>query len=124
MNRRQVLLASSAGLGAAALTQCTTSGGTGVDPNVMDAINKALQDACGFIATASTIVALVTAAFPAVAGATSIAKSVLDQIVALLCASFKEANQAGKLGAATVKSGDKTIEVHGWRVVDGKVVAF
>lgn len=125
VNRRAVVMSAApatlAGTGLGALATCSSSGGIQIDPNVLVAINQAVANGCNFIPAITTVIALVNAAFPAVVGATTVAQSVLTEISGMLCA-HAPAVQAGKLGAKILSAGGADIPVHGWSVVDGKLV--
>jgi hypothetical protein len=124
MDRRDVIKGAAllptavvAGGASGAIATCTPTG-IQIDPNVLVAINNAVATGCNFIPAITTVIELVNGLFPAVVGATTVAESVIAQIAGTLC---KSAPMSGKLGTPLV-AGDKEIPVHGWTVVDGKLV--
>ena len=124
MNRRDIVKGAAllptavlTGGASGAIATCTPTG-IQIDPNILVAINDAVAKSCNFIPAITTVIPLITALFPAILGATTIAETVIAQIAGLLC---KSAPIGRKLGAPLV-AGDKEIPVHGWTVVDGKLV--
>ena len=121
VNRRNVLLSAPpaivVGTGLGAVATCSPTG-IQIDPNVIVAINNAVATGCNFIPAITTTIAIVNALFPAVNGATTVAQGVISQIADMLC---KNVVQSGKLGGS-IKAGDADIPIHGWHVVDGKLV--
>ena len=120
----KVLLAGTAlvgGAGMGGIATCSSTSGIVLNPAVVDAIQAAVATACGFVPTVETLVAIVGASFPAVAGAATIADAVLAQISTLICASYMAAQPAGELKATPMAG---TVPIHGMRVVNGKLVAF
>ena len=118
LNRRSVLLTAPPVVVGAAVGQLATcsSSGIQINPDVLVAINNAVATGCNFIPAVTTVIALVNALFPAVNGAATVAESVVGQIAQALCSSAPT-----KLGAKTLKAGDKEIPVNGWVVIDGKL---
>ena len=111
------VLFATGGAAGGALVSCQ-GGQIVVDPAVLQAIQAAVATTCNFIPSVITIVALVAASFPAAAGVTTIATSVLNEISAILCAS---APKASSLAAATAPN--TNVAVHGWIIgSDGKLV--
>jgi hypothetical protein len=102
------------------LATCSSSGGIQINPSVLVAINNAVATGCNFIPAVTTVIALVNALFPAVNGATAVAEGVISQIASMLCSNAPNPASA-KLGAKTLKAGDKEIPVNGWVVIDGKL---
>jgi hypothetical protein len=128
MNRREALKAGTlipvsfgvSGMAGGALATCGSSG-IQIDPTVLVAINNAVAQACNFIPTVTTVIAIVDALFPAVNGATSVAEGVIGQIAGTLCKGAPSLTPAGKLGGRTVTAGGSEIPVHGWVVENGKL---
>ncbi len=126
-DRRLLLLGTAgaamlAGSGMGGLATCSSTGGVVLNPAVIDAIQAAVATACGYVPAVSTLVAIVGASFPAVAGVATIATTVLEQIAALLCASYKaQMSPSGELKATPMAG---TVPIHGLHVVNGKIVEF
>lgn len=124
---RRSLIASTPAVAVAGLTltACnvppTTTTPPTLDPSVIDTLQKALATACGFVPAAASLLAIAEISFPALLGAGTIAQNVLEQFSKLMCDAYKA---QGKIGTATLKVGDKTVDLHGLHVVDGKFVAF
>lgn len=112
------LLASGAALGQ--VTSCG-SGGGGLSPEVIDAINKAIASSCNAVAMVTTIAAIVSVAFPAVAGVATITTAVANEIAAIFCKSVTQPPAAGKY---TASLNGKTVEMHGWVVKDNQIIEF
>jgi hypothetical protein len=110
-----------AGTGMGSVATCSSTGGVVINPDVIDAIQKAVATACGFVPAVSTLVAIVAASFPAVAGVATIADTVLEQIAALLCTAYTSAQVSGQLKGVPMAG---TVPIHGLHVVNGKIVAF
>ena len=120
----KILLAGTAltaGAGMSGLATCSSTGGIVINPDVIDAIQKAVATACGFVPAVTTLVAIVAASFPAVAGVATIADTVLQQIATLLCTAYTAQMTASGLKAAPMAG---TVAIHGLHVVNGKIVAF
>ena len=118
----KVLLAGTAmvgGAGMGGIATCSSTSGIVINPAVIDAIQAAVATACGFVPTVETLVALVGASFPAVAGAATIADTVLAQISSMICTSYMAASEQLKSQPMV-----GTVPIHGLRVVNGKIVAF
>ena len=121
----KVLLAGTAmvgGAGMGGVATCSSTSGIVINPAVIDAIQAAVATACGFVPTVETLVALVGASFPAVAGAATIADTVLAQISNMLCTAFMAAMADDAKLKAPPMAG--TVAIHGLHVVNGKIVAF
>ncbi len=125
-DRRLVLLGSAGAVtmlaGMGGLATCSSTGGIVINPAVIDAIQAAVATACGFVPAVSTLVAIVAASFPAVAGVATIADTVLEQIATLLCAAYKTQTSASGELKGTPMAG--MVPIHGLHVVNGKIVAF
>ena len=122
LSKRTLLTGASVTAVAAACGACTTtSTGTTINPDVLDAINKVIAATCNSVAMASTIVAIVSAAFPALAGAATISAEVAAEIASIFC---KAAAQPTASGRYMAKLNDAHVEVHGWIVRNGKVEQF
>ena len=103
------------------LATCSSTGGIVINPDVIDAIQKAVATACGFVPAVTTLVAIVAASFPAVAGVATIADAVLQQIATMLCTAYTAAQVSGQLKGVPMAG---TVPIHGLHVVNGKIVAF
>ena len=109
------------GMAGGALATCGSTG-IQIDPNVLVAINNAVATGCNWIPAITTVIPLVNASFPTLIGATTIAESVLAEIVSVLCKSAPVQTAGGKFEArAPLKVGDTVIPVHGWVVENGKL---
>ena len=104
------------GMAGGALVSCQ-NGQIVVDPAVLNAIQQAVATACNFIPAVTTIVALIAVSFPAIAGATTIADTVLKEISGILCAA---APTPATAAAALVPN--TSVAVHGWVIQNGKLV--
>lgn len=110
-------------LGALPLADCSTQNGKVIlDPAVIDAINNAVAFTCNTIPQVESLVAIIGASFHAVAGATTIATDVANQVATLICTNVKaqetptsELRTAPRVGATVI---------HGWHIVDSKLVQF
>ena len=129
MNRRELLQTSSlipigfgvTGMAGGALATCSSTGGIQIDPVVLDEITKAVAAGCNFVPAVTTIISIVSIAFPAVLGATSIAESVLKEISAMVCASAPTPAASGKFASKMLTAGGKDIPVNGWVINNGKL---
>ena len=137
-NRRKLLLRGTAAVGAVAgmgmgsTPNC--SGGTGtVTQQVIDAIQAAVGTACSYVPAVSTLIGLI-AMFPGLAGASTIASTLLTEVSNFLCQQFKtnggaaaavESAKSSKSLRATLKDG-ATVDLHGlaWDEANKKFVAF
>ena len=99
----------------------TTTPPPTLNPSVIDTLQKALATACGFVPTAASLLAIAEISFPALLGAGTIANNVLEQFSKLMCDAYKT---QGKVGAATMKVGDKNVELHGLPLSMGSSSSF
>lgn len=91
-----------------------------VNPAVLDAIINAVATGCNFIPTVETIVGLVGATFPSVAGVTTIAAAVLTEITDILCANIP--TPATPVTGLKLKTGTTlSVPSHGWIIQNGKL---
>lgn len=100
MSRRQVLL-SGAGSGALALTGCVTNPTTGVwglDPAVLDSIQKAVAAAVQYIPTVESIAATAAGLFgPTYVAIVQAGSAALNQVIAALVAAVQSLPSGAKL---------------------------
>lgn len=131
MNRRALVRSSAlapvalgvSGMASGALFTCSPTGGVQIDPAVLDAIMKAVAEGCNFIPAVETIVGLVSATFPAVVGATTIAASVLSEISDILCANVPTpASPVSSLKLKKPVGATLPVASHGWVIQSGKLV--
>jgi len=117
---RRVLLGGTAALAVGSIAACTP----GTTPqqvvaSVIDAVMKEVAQACGFIPIATSVVSVIVTMFPAAAGVATVSAAILQEIANAIC----KANVAPAAGAPlVVKSGDNSVEVHGFHIVNGKPV--
>lgn len=128
-NRRKLLmgaavLAGGAGLGA--LSGCAAGGKT-VDPAVIDQVNQTIAQTCNVavVMAATTIVGVMTAQFPLLLGLATLAPDAAKEVATFLCGLIpKLTDKLGDMGPVTAVVGGKTVEVHGFHMVNGKSVWF
>jgi len=122
MNRRKLLTGAAVIGTGAAVSACTTTNGTAtVSPAVIDAIAKITAEACNIIPSAVSLVALIAAAFPTIAGAATISAAVANEIASLFC---HNTTPVGGTVGAVPKFNNVAVELHGWHIVDGKMTSF
>ena len=122
-SRRNLIAAGAVVIAAPAFTaaKCSSESGTGLDPAVQDAINKAITKACGIIPLAAVLVQILAQYFPAALGAVTITESLLGGIVGKVCDLFT--SQAAARAAGKPMAANETV-VHGWHIENGKLVEF
>lgn len=132
-SRRKVLFVG-AGIAAAAasggaLSSCSPP--TNVLPPVIDAINKVIAGTCQIVPVVATLVDVVVTVFPQAAGAAVITDALAKQIADFVCGLVKQSgyvegsNKMPVMEGGTLKAklgGGKTIDLHFYATVNGKLV--
>lgn len=129
-NRRAIMLggaAAIAGVSMGNLSSC--SGPQQVLPTVIDAVITVMTPACQVIPAIATLVDIIAKAFPAAAGVATISDALAQQIAKYVCALFTSAGVVpGQTPPASHKLGvdvkGSNVTLHGWTIVNGKIVQF
>jgi hypothetical protein len=112
------------------LSTCSTSTpGLNILPGVLDQLQKAVVLVCPIIPAIVTLVAVIAAKFPAVAGVASITDEMANNIASTVCKLFEQSGvttaQAGELkGELKASLEGKDVPLSGFRIVNGKPVWF
>lgn len=126
LSRRKALLMGGATAAAVSLASCDTP--QQVLPTVIDAVISVMAPACQVIPAVATLVDVIAAAFPAAVGVATITDAVAQQIATYVCSLFKGAGvepNSSKLGAKlTATVNGKSVNLHGYTITNGKIVAF
>lgn len=130
ISRRKALFlgGTAAVVGGAALSSCTFSPQT-VLPAVIDAVIGVMTPVCQVIPGIVTLVDIIAKAFPAAVGVSTITDAVAQEIAKYVCSLFSASGvvpgqtppASGKL-AADVNG--INVDLHGWTIVNGKIVHF
>lgn len=129
MNRRRALMmAGVAGIAGVSMGNLSSCSPSTVLPAVIDSIISVMAPACQVIPAIATLVDVVAAAFPAAVGVATITDAVAKQIAQYLCALFTNngvvPGQKPASSKLTATVNNKTVELHGWTFVNGKIVQF
>lgn len=130
ISRRKALFlgGTAAVAGGAALSSCTFSPQT-VLPAVIDAVIGVMTPVCQVIPGIVTLVDIIAKAFPAAVGVSTITDAVAKQIATYVCSLFSTSGvvpgqtpPASRKLSASVNG--TNVDLHGWTIVNGKIVHF
>lgn len=108
------------------LASCTMTA-SNVLPTVIDAVIGVMTPVCQVIPGIVTLVDIIAKAFPAAVGVSAITDTLAKQIAEYVCSLFTASGVVpGKPASHKLKASvnGSSIDLHGWTIVNGKIVHF